>query len=69
MVLHVLNNYDELKLGGERREIVSFFSDIADFTSISERLEAEDLMRLLSEYLKEISDTIIRNGGFINKYE
>lgn len=69
LVLNVLNNYDELKLWGERREVVSFFSDIAGFTSVSEKLEAEELVRLLAEYLQEVSDVIIQNHGFINKYE
>ena len=65
----VLNKYDEVKLGGERREVTLFFSDIAGFTTISEKMDPEELVRFLSIYLKEESDIIMNRKGFINKYE
>lgn len=49
--------------------ITSFFSDIAGFTSISENMEPEELVHFLSIYLKEVSDIIMHEKGFINKYE
>jgi len=58
-----------LRLGGERREITSFFSDVAGFTSISEKLSPEELVSLLNEYLTEMSDIILENGGTLDKYE
>lgn len=69
LVLNVLNNYEEVKLGGSRKTITTFFSDIAGFTSISENMEPEELVQFLSIYLKEVSDIIMHEKGFINKYE
>ena len=69
LVTSVLANYDGVKLGGSRREVTLFFSDIAGFTTISEGMEPEELVRFLSIYLKEVSDVILARKGFINKYE
>lgn len=69
LVASVLNNYDQMRLGGERREVTLFFSDIAGFTTLSENMEPEELVNFLSVYLKEVSDIIMHRKGFINKYE
>jgi adenylate cyclase len=58
-----------LKLGGERRELTIFFSDLQGFTSISEGLSPEDLTALLNEYLSAMTDIIQEEGGTIDKYE
>ncbi len=58
-----------LRLGGERRDITSFFSDLAGFTSISEVLSPEDLVRLLNAYLSEMTEIILDFGGTLDKYE
>lgn len=60
---------DRLKLGGERKEISIFFSDVQGFTSISENLSPEDLTALLNDYLSAMSDIILDSGGTIDKYE
>ncbi len=59
LVIHVLDNYESVKLGGTRREVTSFFSDIEGFTTMAEHREPEELVRFLSIYLKEMSDIII----------
>lgn len=69
LVSSVLSNYDQVKLGGVRREVTLFFSDIAGFTTLSENMEPEELVKFLSVYLKEVSDIIMHRKGFINKYE
>lgn len=69
LVASVLSNYEEVKLGGTKKEVTLFFSDIAGFTTLSERMEPEELVRFLSIYLKEVSDIILHERGFINKYE
>lgn len=60
---------DRLKLGGERKEISIFFSDVQGFTSISEKLSPEELTSLLNDYLSAMSDIILASGGTIDKYE
>lgn len=69
LVVNILDNFEEVKLDGKRMTITSFFSDIAWFTSISENMEPEELVRFLSIYLKEVSDIIMHDKWFINKYE
>ncbi len=55
-------------LGGETRDVSILFSDIADFTAISESLEPEALVAVLNDYLSEMTDIIESHGGFVDKY-
>jgi class 3 adenylate cyclase/CHASE2 domain-containing sensor protein len=57
-----------LKLGGERRDVSILFSDVAGFTSIAESLTPEVLVALLNEYLSELSDIVLAEGGTLDKY-
>jgi len=57
-----------LSLGGVRRELTIFFSDIAGFTTISEKLEAGKLSALLNRFLSEMTDIILKCGGTVDKY-
>jgi class 3 adenylate cyclase len=52
----------------EARTVTILFSDIRGYTSLSERLEAEELFRDLNEYLAAMGEAIHREGGFIDKY-
>jgi len=58
----------EVTLGGEEKDITIFFSDIANFTTISEKMIPDDLMAHLSTYLKELSHIIMEDKGTIDKY-
>ena len=69
VIERVLEDPSLLKLGGEKREITSFFSDIAGFTSLSEGLSPEELVHLLNEYLSDMTDIILESGGTLDKYE
>jgi adenylate cyclase len=60
---------ERLKLGGERRELSIFFSDLQGFTGISEGLTPEELTALLNDYLSAMTDIIQEEGGTIDKYE
>jgi len=53
---------------GEAKEVTIFFSDIADFTALSEMLSPYDVMYLLNRYFAQAGDIIERNGGFIDKF-
>jgi adenylate cyclase len=65
----LLENPGLLTLGGERREISIFFSDVQGFTTISENLDPARLTELLNDYLSFMTDTILDSGGTIDKYE
>lgn len=52
---------------GEARRVAVFFSDIVDFTALSERLSPYDVMYLLNRYFAQVGDIIEQNGGFIDK--
>lgn len=60
---------ERLSLGGEKRHISIFFSDVQGFTTISESLSPEELTSLLNDYLSEMTDIILETGGTIDKYE
>ena len=57
-----------LKLGGEMRELTLLFCDIRGFTSISERLDAEELTALINRFLTPMTDLILEREGTIDKY-
>jgi len=65
---NLIKNPDLIKLGGEKRNITIFFSDIRGFTSISERLTPEDLVHLLNEYLTEMTSIIRKDEGLVDKF-
>ena len=69
VIERILQNPSMLDLGGEKREISAFFSDVAGFTSISEKLSPEELVELLNAYLSEMTDIILSLGGTLDKYE
>lgn len=58
----------DVSLATERKKLTIFFSDIADFTAASERLQPEELTTLLNEYLTEMSQIAHRHGGTIDKF-
>jgi len=60
---------ERLKLGGEKRELSIFFSDLQGFTGISEGLSPEELTSLLNDYLSSMTDIIQEEGGTVDKYE
>lgn len=69
VVEEIMRNPEAIKLGGEKKEITIFFSDIAGFTTISEKMSPEDLVTLLNRYLSAMT-TIIKttHRGNVNKY-
>jgi len=65
----LMENPGKLKLGGERKELSVFFSDLEGFTTISEGLEPEELTQLLNDYLTEMTDIIMAAKGTVDKFE
>jgi len=69
VVKNIQANPDLLKLGGAKRSLTVFFSDIEGFTSISEQFKPEELVKFLNEYLGKMTDIIISQQGTLDKYE
>ena len=67
--IHYTKLYESLVLGGEKRYITAFFSDIRNFTTISEQLQPEELVELLNRFLTEMTDIILRYEGTVDKFE
>ncbi len=68
LVRRLVQSGREAVRGGKRETVTMHFSDIADFTTISEQLAPEELVELLSEYLSLMSEPILTSGGTIDKY-
>ena len=67
VVQQLLDDPETLRLGGERRETTFLFTDLAGFTSLTERLEPAELVRLLNEYLDGTCRIVLKHGGTIDK--
>ncbi len=65
----LVNDPTKLSLGGERRVMTAYFSDIAGFSTISESLTPEELVALLNEYLTEMCNIISAYDGTVDKFE
>ena len=65
---NVVSNIDDLKLGGKRAIVTVLFSDIRGFTSMSEKMSAEDVSVILNEYFSEMEPIIRKYNGVINKF-
>jgi adenylate cyclase len=68
VVQEMLKHPEQLRLGGERRDITVLFTDIRGFTTMSENLDPEALVKLLHDFLNPMSNIIINLGGTIDKY-
>jgi adenylate cyclase len=68
VVREVVRHKDEGSLTTSRRVVTVLFSDIRGFTSISERLEPEEVAEMLREYLSEMTEIVFKHGGTVDKY-
>lgn len=68
IVDQMLANPELVKVGGERKNITVFFSDVRDFTSISEKLTPEELSNCLNQYMGVMTDIIFDSYGTLDKY-
>jgi adenylate cyclase len=68
IVNDLLKNPEKVKLGGEKKNITVFFSDVRDFTSISEKLTPEQLGNVINRYMTMMTDTLFEHKGTLDKY-
>lgn len=68
VVHQLVEDPSKLKLGGERRHVSYVFTDIAGFTSLSEKSDPELLVNILNEYLDGMTRVVMENGGMVDKF-
>jgi adenylate cyclase len=68
VVESIVNKPGSLELGGKEIQATIFFSDLANFTSFSERLRPEDLVKLLIEYFTPMTNIILDHRGGLDKF-
>ena len=64
----LIDNPKQISTDGERREMTVLFSDIRNFTALSEPLSTRELKTFLNQYLTPITKIIFDNHGTIDKY-
>lgn len=65
---NVVSNIDNVKLGGKKANVTVLFADIRGFTSMSEKMEPEEISVILNEYFTAIEPIISKHNGVINKF-
>lgn len=65
---NVVQNIDDIKLGGKKANVTVLFADIRGFTSMSEKMTAEEVSVILNEYFSKIEPIITKYNGVINKF-
>ena len=69
LVAQISKNPDLVKLGGEKREITVFFSDIQGSTTLSEQIAIEAWVAQINEYFTVMENVLMQSGGTLDKYE
>ncbi|MEE8633323.1 MAG: adenylate/guanylate cyclase domain-containing protein [Methyloceanibacter sp.] len=68
LVKRLAEDPSQLKLGGETRDMTLLFADVRGFTTISEGLTAEELVRFLNTLFTPLSNVILEQQGTIDKF-
>lgn len=55
-------------LGGKRKDVTVLFSDIRSYTTLTEKLQAEEVVTMLNSYFEEMVDTVLGYKGTLDKY-
>lgn len=68
LVRKLIETGEGTRIGGNKKTLTVFFSDIKDFTKIAENMDPNSLMEYICEYFDEISKVIVEENGTIDKY-
>lgn len=68
MVDRLASDPNQLKLGGETRDMTLLFTDVRGFTTISEMFDAQGLTAFMNRYLTPMTDIALAHGAYIDKY-
>jgi adenylate cyclase len=68
VINEIVADAGKLRLGGEKRELTVLFSDIRGFTSMSETLAPEDLVKFLNIYFTAMTQKVFDHKGSLDKY-
>ncbi|MBB6411921.1 adenylate/guanylate cyclase domain-containing protein [Mesorhizobium sangaii] len=64
----IFSGRQNVEISSKRKKLTVFFSDIADFTSTTDKLESEELTGLLNHYLTEMTKIALEHGATVDKY-
>jgi adenylate cyclase len=64
----IFSGEQEVQLASRRKKLTVFFSDLASFVELTDKLESEDLTNLLNQYLSEMAKVALAHGATIDKY-
>jgi adenylate cyclase len=68
LVNRMIESDEAFRLGGEELELTALFSDIANFSTLAEKIPPELLIELINEYLEEMTDIVLEEDGTLDKY-
>jgi adenylate cyclase len=68
VVDEIVANPEQLKLGGERRELSMLFCDLTGFSALCERLPPEGVAEVINLYATEMARTVMDHGGTVDKF-
>ena len=68
IVERVVRREQKMTLGGERCEITVLFADVVGFTSMTEELGAEEVVKILNEFFTIMTEIVFRHGGTVDKF-